>query len=254
MIEGFIYIFSNSSIPNKLKIGMTSRTPSERVKEVSSPSGVPTPFTVEYSIETSDPKKAESNIHDRLAKSRSSPNREFFAIPLNIAIQIVNEEIAKLLKVEIDYLSNSIESKVATLRIQLNSEIEKKKIYLNKLSKNSSNNPESDPEEGISKSEKFKSRSNLSRIEKIYKHSIYLLNNASYDRAVEQLRIIAAMGSIKAKFILNTLDDATNYSIPELSSDELFEVGVDLRKRHFIKQSAGMGNLKAKAFLNESNK
>jgi len=50
---GFIYIMSNPSFPYLLKIGKTTRTTIERAKEISSSSGVPTSFKIDYEIRTS---------------------------------------------------------------------------------------------------------------------------------------------------------------------------------------------------------
>ena len=47
MTDGYIYCFSNQSMPGILKIGMTQRTPEERVKELFT-TGVALPFNIEF--------------------------------------------------------------------------------------------------------------------------------------------------------------------------------------------------------------
>ena len=45
-----IYIMSNSSIPGLLKIGYTGKSAEQRVKELSKPTGIPTPFKLEFTF------------------------------------------------------------------------------------------------------------------------------------------------------------------------------------------------------------
>ncbi len=45
---GFVYLLSNPSMPNIVKIGSTERTIKERISELSSVTSLPTPFVVGY--------------------------------------------------------------------------------------------------------------------------------------------------------------------------------------------------------------
>jgi hypothetical protein len=74
-----------------VKIGKTQRDPTERAKELSSATGVPTPFVVVYQCEFQDCYKAELFIHTKLERYRVSNNREFFQLPINIAVDTVLE-------------------------------------------------------------------------------------------------------------------------------------------------------------------
>jgi hypothetical protein len=99
---GYIYILINASLQeNFLKIGRTKRHPRERAKELSAPTGVPSEFIVAYSKMVLDDKKAESLIHQKLKKFRSTDirkdrNREFFILPLEKAIEIIEDVIQKV--------------------------------------------------------------------------------------------------------------------------------------------------------------
>jgi hypothetical protein len=75
---GFLYVFTNQSMPGLVKVGQTERHPAARVLELSNHSGVPTPFTVSFYIEVSDRFRAEQIIHGALAACRVSADREFF--------------------------------------------------------------------------------------------------------------------------------------------------------------------------------
>ncbi len=73
-----IYALSNPLIPNLLKIGKTTRSVDQRVKELSASTGVPTPFVIESVFITDDCAFAEKCIHEALSDLRVSKDREFF--------------------------------------------------------------------------------------------------------------------------------------------------------------------------------
>tara|TARA_B100001059_G_C17696727_1_gene507865 strand:- start:139 stop:792 length:654 start_codon:yes stop_codon:yes gene_type:complete len=81
MSYGYLYCFSNHSYPGILKVGMTERTPEQRIKELFK-TGVPSPFHIECAIKVSNPKKKESVLHKLLTQytDRTDPNREFFKV------------------------------------------------------------------------------------------------------------------------------------------------------------------------------
>ena len=81
MTDGYIYCFSNPSMPGILKVGMTERTPEERVKELFT-TGVPLPFKIEFAKRVKDPKGKESSLHLLLEQytDRVYPRREFFRV------------------------------------------------------------------------------------------------------------------------------------------------------------------------------
>ena len=91
----FIYILENPSLPGLVKIGRTEREVVERVKELSSATGVPTEFTVyrEYAVE--DATTAERNIHTHLAQYRISGNREFFKLSADEAASALEEMLGQ---------------------------------------------------------------------------------------------------------------------------------------------------------------
>jgi hypothetical protein len=90
---GFIYILTNDHYKEDLlKIGMTTRLPSTRAKEIyEGHTGVPGEFTLAYKKAVSDCDTAETLIHKALSKYRVNNNREFFDIPLRHAIRITDD-------------------------------------------------------------------------------------------------------------------------------------------------------------------
>ena len=75
---GYVYCFSNVSMPGILKCGMTMRTPPERLKEAnhSDTWRPPTPFCIEFAKKVNNPIDKERYIHSQLL--RIHPRREFF--------------------------------------------------------------------------------------------------------------------------------------------------------------------------------
>lgn len=82
---GYVYCISNPCMPGIYKIGMTERTPNERLKEANrSNTWIPLPFIIEFSKYVSNPRQKESSIHKLLEKfsERVNQAREFFRINL----------------------------------------------------------------------------------------------------------------------------------------------------------------------------
>lgn len=88
---GYLYILANSAMPGLIKIGKTTRTPSERAQELSSVTGLPTPFIVVYEQLFEDCSAAEIFVHTILSQMgfRVSENREFFNAPANEAVRAI---------------------------------------------------------------------------------------------------------------------------------------------------------------------
>ena len=80
MTTGFVYVLTNESMPGLVKIGYTERTVEERIKELSQPTGVPTPFECFFAVEVENPQAVEKKIHDGLHDARKNLSREFFEI------------------------------------------------------------------------------------------------------------------------------------------------------------------------------
>jgi TPR repeat protein len=86
---GYIYALINPSLEGLVKVGMTTRDPTDRVRELSAATGVPTPFVLAYDIYVADCSAAEAYLHTLLERRgyRVSDNREFFNAPLKDVIK-----------------------------------------------------------------------------------------------------------------------------------------------------------------------
>jgi len=90
--EGFVYVLSNMSMPETVKVGFTARTPVERAKEMSARSGLPTPFEVERFWRVRDPFVVEGVVHAALSKC--AIGREFFSLTPAQAINHISGVVA----------------------------------------------------------------------------------------------------------------------------------------------------------------
>jgi len=74
-----VYLLTNPSIPDLVKVGRTSNLES-RIRSLSSPSGVAVPFECYHASEVLDSQEVEKRIHDAFGDHRVNPKREFFRI------------------------------------------------------------------------------------------------------------------------------------------------------------------------------
>lgn len=78
-MKGTIYILINEAMPGYIKIGKTTNSIEQRMKELYKTS-VPLPFECFYACLVEDMDKVERRLHDAFADNRVSSNREFFEI------------------------------------------------------------------------------------------------------------------------------------------------------------------------------
>lgn len=82
---GSVYILVNKDMPGLIKIGYTIGLASKRAKQLSRPTGVPSPFEVAYEVRCERFAELESDMHRELDEYRR-PGREFFEYPVEDAI------------------------------------------------------------------------------------------------------------------------------------------------------------------------
>lgn len=84
MTDGYLYCFSNQSMPGILKVGMTERTLEIRLNEANSSDTwrPPTPYKIEFAKKVLNPKQKETTLHNLLSQytERINPKREFFRV------------------------------------------------------------------------------------------------------------------------------------------------------------------------------
>ena len=91
MAAGYLYVLVNSSMPGLVKVGKTTRDPTDRANELSNTTGVPTPFVVAFDSYFADCDAAERYVHIELEKRglRQAANREFFRAAASEIIKIL---------------------------------------------------------------------------------------------------------------------------------------------------------------------
>lgn len=89
-MNGWVYVLSNESIPDLVKVGYTDRDPVGRAKELSDTS-VPFPFVVEYGALVQGAEAAERKAHGILAIQRVNKDREFFRCSVDEAIAAIRK-------------------------------------------------------------------------------------------------------------------------------------------------------------------
>ena len=84
----FIYVLTNPTMPNLVKIGRTTDLAS-RLRSLSSATGVPVPFECFFFCEVTDSLKVEKALHEAFGDHRVNEKREFFRINPNRAVAIL---------------------------------------------------------------------------------------------------------------------------------------------------------------------
>lgn len=87
----YVYVLVNKSVPNMVKIGMTTNTPEERAREISRATGVATPWIPVYSFQCYRSDLLESEIHEYLHHCRVNKHREMFAIDSFTAQKVIED-------------------------------------------------------------------------------------------------------------------------------------------------------------------
>ena len=102
MTTQYVYCLSNPSFETLLKIGWTRDYPTRRLKELSRTS-VPTPFKLEFYIETPNGNELETKIHTLLKSYRKYKDKEFFEITLETLISNLETHLNLKLTYDVNY-------------------------------------------------------------------------------------------------------------------------------------------------------
>ena len=86
---GIIYVISNPAMPDMVNIGKTERDLKARIRELSSPSGVPLAFECVVAKRVKDMDFAETKLHETFASKRINAN-EFFNIEQDELLLFLN--------------------------------------------------------------------------------------------------------------------------------------------------------------------
>ena len=92
-----IYVLTNEAMPGYLKIGKTNNNLEQRVRELSTSTSSPLPFTVFYACTVKNAQFVEHQLHDAFDDNRVNPKREFFrVVPERVVAALKLAEIENL--------------------------------------------------------------------------------------------------------------------------------------------------------------
>lgn len=77
---GTLYVLTNPFMPGLVKIGYTTGTVEERIKALSSGTGVPVAFQCHFAAQVDYITTKEKTLHQLFSEKRVNPNREFFQV------------------------------------------------------------------------------------------------------------------------------------------------------------------------------
>ena len=94
--DSWVYVLSNPSFKDMLKIGYTKNAPELRSEQLYKGTGVPTPFKLEFAKQCLNGEMLEKLTHKYLKKDRVNNEREFFYTKLDDVIVTINKLHADL--------------------------------------------------------------------------------------------------------------------------------------------------------------
>jgi len=89
-IRGWVYVITNASMPDLVKIGYSTKDPNLRAGELSS-TGIPHPYMVAYDIHVEEPREIEQAVHDQL--KHKNEGKEWFRCSLAEAVQRIRQTV-----------------------------------------------------------------------------------------------------------------------------------------------------------------
>jgi hypothetical protein len=89
--NGFVYCLTNSLMPGICKVGFTTRSPYDRLKELCG-TNLPEDWEVEWAYPFSNPNNIEKSIHKDMNKYRIRSDREFFKLASKDVYKILFEK------------------------------------------------------------------------------------------------------------------------------------------------------------------
>lgn len=94
----WVYVLVNKGVPGICKIGMTTTSVPQRVKEINSATGVITPWFAIYQYKCINSYALEQAVHGELQRLgyRVNPNREGFEIRSDLAVSVIEELASKM--------------------------------------------------------------------------------------------------------------------------------------------------------------
>lgn len=90
---GYLYVLSTREQPDVLKIGMTDRTPEQRIKEINSATGLIYPYSARMIVQLYNAVEIERLVHSELDEFRIRKDREFFRMSFSDAAKCIERVV-----------------------------------------------------------------------------------------------------------------------------------------------------------------
>lgn len=87
--KNWVYILSNPSMPDILKIGYTKLDPQERSNQIGRGTGIPQEFYVEWAYKCFNGEEIEREVHKYLKELRVNTHKEFFKLTVDEAKHVI---------------------------------------------------------------------------------------------------------------------------------------------------------------------
>jgi hypothetical protein len=87
----YVYVLVNKTVPNMVKVGMTTTTPQQRAKDISRATGVVEPWIPVYEFKCYRSDLLEREVHEYLHEWRVVNNREMFEIDSYTAQAVIEK-------------------------------------------------------------------------------------------------------------------------------------------------------------------
>ena len=109
MPEGIVYVLTNEAMPGYVKVGKTSTSVAQRIRELDNTS-LPLPFECSYAARGGDMDKGKKLVHDAFDDNRVRQSREFFAIdPERVKSAIKIAEVEDVTPTEEDVVEDAVD-------------------------------------------------------------------------------------------------------------------------------------------------
>jgi hypothetical protein len=92
-MRGWVYIIVNKSMPGLVKVGYTDRSPNKRATELTG-TGMPTPYSVAYSVQLPGARNVEQQVHRRL--THLSAGKEWFRCTVAVSRAAIEDVSASV--------------------------------------------------------------------------------------------------------------------------------------------------------------
>jgi len=130
VVRGWVYIITNESMPDLVKIGYSKKDPILRAKELNN-TGVPHEYRVAYDALVINPRECEVIVHNKYSYRREA--KEWFKSSVSEAVSIIQETLSEIIlleKMHVDIEITNENETHADIEITSKEEMQKNNIEL----------------------------------------------------------------------------------------------------------------------------